>query len=160
MYSLMFVEGFMSSSYPPFGNASTRPCQHCEMLLSFNKVYCRNCGGYNTPVLSNYSSFQPSSGTFRGGAPSSNNSSNSIGYSSSDFAQPLAGGFQAGSMDGYKPADFAQPPKSQKRPRRRIVRIVLPILLIVLLLVAAVIGGIGVYFSNAIIGVVHYTPTY
>ncbi len=38
----------MSSSYPPFGNASTRPCQHCEMLLPFNKVYCRNCGGYNS----------------------------------------------------------------------------------------------------------------
>ncbi len=36
----------------------------------------------------------------------------------------------------------------------------LPILLIVLLLVAAAIGGIGVYFSNAILGVVHYTPTY
>jgi len=33
-------------------------------------------------------------------------------------------------------------------------------LLIILLLVAAVIGGIGVYFSNAILGVVHYTPTY
>ncbi len=34
------------------------------------------------------------------------------------------------------------------------------ILLIVLPLVAAAIGSIGVYFSNAILGVVHYTPTY
>ena len=48
----------------------------------------------------------------------------------------------------------------QKRPQRRVVRRVLAMLLIILLLVAAVIGGIGVYFSNAILGVVHYTPTY
>jgi len=81
-------------------------------------------------------------------------------YSSTGGAKPMAGGFQVGSMDGYKPADFAQSPKSQKRPQRRIVRRVLAILLIILLLVAAVIGGIGVYFSNAILEVVHYTPTY
>ena len=34
------------------------------------------------------------------------------------------------------------------------------ILLAILLLVAAVIGGIGVYFSNAILEVIHYTPVY
>jgi uncharacterized protein len=48
----------------------------------------------------------------------------------------------------------------QKRPQRRIVRGVLIVLLICIILAAAVIGGIGVYFSNAILGVVHYTPTY
>lgn len=47
----------------------------------------------------------------------------------------------------------------QKDPRR-IIRIVLVILLAILLLVAAVIGGIGVYFSNAILAVIHYTPVY
>jgi len=36
----------------------------------------------------------------------------------------------------------------------------LVILLAILLLVAAVIGGIGVYFSNAILAVIHYTPVY
>lgn len=48
----------------------------------------------------------------------------------------------------------------QKHPRRHIVRRVLVILLALLLLVAVVIGGIGVYFSNAILEVIHYTPVY
>ncbi len=210
----------MSSSYPPFGNASPRPCQHCGMQLPLNEVYCLNCGKYNTPAQSNNSAPQPSSGTSWGGAPSSPNyGSNSIGaqqweqppvrstqpnpfggfstpqqpfgtpsqpfqpqqpaqtnnfsgtpaqpfypqpttnapgnmngypsagfdqpqaqlviggfssgvnnvYSSAGQSQPMAGGFQAGSMDGYKPIDFAQPPKNQKRLRRRIVRRVLAI---------------------------------
>lgn len=47
-----------------------------------------------------------------------------------------------------------------KRPQRRIVRIVLALLLLLLLLSAATIGGIGVYFSNSILEVVHSTPTY
>ena len=55
-------------------------------------------------------------------------------YSSTGVAKPMAGEIQVGSMDGYKPADFAQPPKSQKRPLRRIVRRVLAILLIILLI--------------------------
>jgi alpha-beta hydrolase superfamily lysophospholipase len=40
------------------------------------------------------------------------------------------------------------------------IRVVLVILLALLLLVAAVIGGIGVYFSNAILEVIHYLPVY
>src|SRR2546425_8790847 len=48
----------------------------------------------------------------------------------------------------------------QKHPRRRLIRRVSVILLAILLLVAAVIGGIGVYFSNAILEVIHYTPIY
>lgn len=48
----------------------------------------------------------------------------------------------------------------QKHPRQHIVRRVLVILLALLLLVAVVIGGISVYFSNAILEVIHYTPTY
>src|ERR1700722_5155194 len=48
----------------------------------------------------------------------------------------------------------------QKRPRRRVVRIVLVIFLVILLLVTAVIGGVGIYFSNAILQVIHYTPVY
>jgi pimeloyl-ACP methyl ester carboxylesterase len=48
----------------------------------------------------------------------------------------------------------------QKHPRPRIIRIVLVILLALLLLIAAVIGGIGVYFSSAILEVIHYTPVY
>ncbi len=51
-------------------------------------------------------------------------------------------------------------PSGKQRPRRRKLRIILVILLALLLLVAVVIGGIGVYFSNAILAVVHYTPTY
>ena len=49
---------------------------------------------------------------------------------------------------------------AQKDPRRRILRIVLVILLAIIVLVAAVIGGIGVYFSSAILDVIHYTPVY
>jgi uncharacterized protein len=37
---------------------------------------------------------------------------------------------------------------------------VLALLLLLLLLSAATIGGIGVYFSNIILGPIHYTPTY
>ena len=48
----------------------------------------------------------------------------------------------------------------KKKPRRRIIRIVLVIFCAFLLLVAAVIGGIGVYFSNAILAVIHYNPVY
>lgn len=47
-----------------------------------------------------------------------------------------------------------------KRPRRRAFRNVLIALLVLILLAAGVIGGIGFYFSNAVLGVVHYTPTY
>ncbi len=49
---------------------------------------------------------------------------------------------------------------SRKRPRRRIVRIVLALLLLLLLLSAAAIGGASIYFSNTILAVTHYTPTY
>ena len=48
----------------------------------------------------------------------------------------------------------------RKRPRRRVARIVLALLLLLLLLAAAAIGGISFYFSNAILAVTHYTPTY
>lgn len=40
------------------------------------------------------------------------------------------------------------------------VRIVLALLLLLLLLSAAAIGGVSIYFSNAILAVTHYTPTY
>jgi uncharacterized protein len=55
---------------------------------------------------------------------------------------------------------FAAASPVQKHPRRRILRIVLVILLTLLLLVGVVIGGIGVYFSNVILAVTHYTPVY
>src|SRR5436305_1966075 len=48
----------------------------------------------------------------------------------------------------------------QKSARRRIIRRVLVTLLVLILLAAVVIGGIGVYFSNAILEVIHYLPTY
>ena len=48
----------------------------------------------------------------------------------------------------------------QKRLQRRIITRVLVVLLIIILLVVAVIGGVGVYFSNAILEVIHYTPIY
>ena len=48
----------------------------------------------------------------------------------------------------------------QQQSRRRIIRIVLVVLLIIILLAGGVIGGIGFYFSNLILAVVHYTPTY
>lgn len=57
-----------------------------------------------------------------------------------------------------RPLDAAS--LDQKHPRRRIIRIALVIFLVMLLLLTAVIGGIGVYFSNAILEVIHYTPTY
>ncbi len=49
---------------------------------------------------------------------------------------------------------------TQQRQQRRLFRGVLITLLIIIILAVLVIGGIGVYFSNAILGVVHYTPTY
>jgi uncharacterized protein len=49
---------------------------------------------------------------------------------------------------------------AQKHPRRRTIRIVLIILLVLLLLVAGLIGGIGFYFSNEILAVIHYNPVY
>lgn len=52
------------------------------------------------------------------------------------------------------------PSPARKRPRQRGVRIVLAIFLLLLLLSAAAIGGVSVYFSNAILEVIHYTPTY
>ena len=48
----------------------------------------------------------------------------------------------------------------RKRPQRRLVRIMLALLLLLLLLSAAAIGGVSFYFSNAILAVTHYTPTY
>ncbi len=48
----------------------------------------------------------------------------------------------------------------EKHPQRRMIKIVLVILLALLLLVTAVIGGIGIYFSNAILEVIHYNPIY
>jgi uncharacterized protein len=48
----------------------------------------------------------------------------------------------------------------QKQPHRRVLRVVLITILVLLLLVAAVIGGIGFYFSNAILAVIHYNPVY
>src|SRR5437588_12521623 len=44
---------FMSSSYPPFGNAPARPCQRCGRPLPPNEVYCGNCGQYNAIQLNN-----------------------------------------------------------------------------------------------------------
>src|SRR5215472_6390303 len=50
---------------------------------------------------------------------------------------------------------------SRKMSQRRIVRIVLALLLLLLLLLsAAAIGGVSIYFSNAILAVTHYTPTF
>ncbi len=49
---------------------------------------------------------------------------------------------------------------NQKRFPKRFVKIVLIILFVVLLTVTAIIGTIGLYFSNVILSVVHYTPTY
>src|SRR5258708_6504039 len=51
-------------------------------------------------------------------------------------------------------------PSAQKRPGHGIIRVVVIIFLVLLLLGGAVIGGIGVYFSNAIMEVIHYLPTY
>lgn len=48
----------------------------------------------------------------------------------------------------------------QKRPHRSRIRIALAAILLLLLLVIAAIGGISFYFSNAILDVIHYTPTY
>src|SRR5579859_6057951 len=45
-------------------------------------------------------------------------------------------------------------------PQQRVFRVVLTVVIIILILAVVAIGGIGVYFSNAILGVVHYTPTY
>lgn len=49
---------------------------------------------------------------------------------------------------------------TQKRSRRRRIRMVLATLLLLLLLALAAIGGVSLYFSNAILAVVHYTPSY
>src|SRR5579885_2680131 len=48
----------------------------------------------------------------------------------------------------------------QKRPHRRIVKVVLIALLVLIFLAVAAIGGVSFYFSNAILEVIHYTPTY
>ncbi len=48
----------------------------------------------------------------------------------------------------------------QKRPQRRILRIVLVVFLVLILLSVVAIGGVSVYFSNSILEVVHATPTY
>ncbi len=47
-----------------------------------------------------------------------------------------------------------------EKPRRRTLRIVLTIILTLLVLLLVVIGGIGFYFSNAILEVIHYDPIY
>ncbi len=49
---------------------------------------------------------------------------------------------------------------NKKKSRRRVVNIVMAVLLLLLLLITITIGGISVYFSNAILEVIHYTPTY
>ena len=49
---------------------------------------------------------------------------------------------------------------SSVRKSRRTIRSLLIILLVLLLLIATVIGGIGFYFSNAILAVIHYKPIY
>lgn len=51
-------------------------------------------------------------------------------------------------------------PAVKKQARGRTIRLVLVILLVLVLLGSAAILGIGVYFSNAILQVIHYTPTY
>ncbi len=37
----------MSSMYPPYGDASSRRCQHCGRPLAPSEVYCGTCGEYN-----------------------------------------------------------------------------------------------------------------
>lgn len=37
----------MSSMYPPYGDASSRRCQHCGRPLAPSEVYCSTCGEYN-----------------------------------------------------------------------------------------------------------------
>src|SRR5947199_10771714 len=59
---------FMSSSYPPFGNAPAWPCQRCGRPLPPNEVYCGNCGQYNSTEFNN-SVAQPSSGLSWGDTP-------------------------------------------------------------------------------------------
>ena len=49
---------------------------------------------------------------------------------------------------------------AQKRQTRRIVRVALVMLLVIILLGGVAIGGLSFYFSNAILQVVHYLPTY
>jgi hypothetical protein len=90
----------MSSSYPPFGNASPHPCQHCGMQLPLNEVYCLNCGKYNTLAQSNNSAPQPSSGTSWGGVQSSPNyGSNSLGAQQWD--QPPVRSTQPNPFGGF-----------------------------------------------------------
>jgi pimeloyl-ACP methyl ester carboxylesterase len=48
----------------------------------------------------------------------------------------------------------------QQRRRRISIKSIIITLLILLLLASGALGGIGVYFSNVILGVVHDTPTY
>jgi uncharacterized protein len=53
------------------------------------------------------------------------------------------------------------PPLPQKKlPKRRLIKLVLISLLILILIAGGVLSGIGFYFSNAILEVVHYLPTY
>jgi len=52
------------------------------------------------------------------------------------------------------------PPTQEKRPKRRTIKRVIIAILILILLAGVVLGGIGFYFSNAILEVIHYLPTY
>jgi Domain of Unknown Function (DUF1080) len=88
----------MSSSYPPFGNASARPCQRCGMPLPPNEVYCGNCGQYNTPAQSNNAVAQSSSGMSWGAAPQATYSPHANG--SQQWGQPPA---QAGQSTPNSP---------------------------------------------------------
>src|SRR5450755_120045 len=49
---------------------------------------------------------------------------------------------------------------AHKHSRHRIFKVVLVILLVIIVLGGGVLGGIGIYFSNAILQVIHYLPTY
>jgi pimeloyl-ACP methyl ester carboxylesterase len=65
------------------------------------------------------------------------------------------------STSGKSTPSTALPVPAKKRAKHRRIRIVLISLVAVILLAGvAVVGGEGVYFSNAILEVIHYLPTY
>src|SRR5437763_9297758 len=82
---------FMSSSYPPFGNAPAWPCQRCGRPLPPNEVYCGNCGQYNSTEFNN-SVAQPSSGLSWGAAPPQ-----------TSYSSDQNGGFQWGQPPAQTP---------------------------------------------------------
>ena len=83
---------FMSSNYPPFGNAPARPCQRCGNPLPPNEARCAYCGLMNTTSQPNNIVAQPSSGAAWGGpAPQQSFGSSQQGgqpWGQSPSAQP------------------------------------------------------------------------